>query len=182
MMRRFSMLGTALLVTLALTAVAAGSAWGAVDLKLKHNGEEAAKGSSTVAAILVDECVEFSEGTLTTNGAATDKAKLTHSVDSECPEGTKLTGSITAASLTTKGAMSLTAKLTLTLPGPCSYAITKVKLSFTPSGGSSFGEGTVTGKLGKGSAKSCAKTLSAPGEGGLITSLGELAPYETELT
>lgn len=181
-MRRFSMLGTALLVVFALTAVAAGSAWGATKLELNHGGKAVAKGSGAVAAVIVEECAQFTEGTVTTNGAATDKAKLTHSVDSECPEGRKLTGSVTAASLTTKGVMSFTAKLTLTLAGPCSYAFTKFTIPFTPSGGSTLGSGTMTGKVAKGSAKSCAKTLVASDEAGLLNNLSEVDPFETELT
>jgi hypothetical protein len=181
-MRRLSMLGMGLLAAVSLTAVSASGAWAKAALELKHNGAPVANGSSTVAAILVDECVEYSEGTLTANGTKKDNATLTHALFSECAAGTTLTGRITSASLSTKGKMSFTAALTLTVPGPCSYSFEKYALMFTPSGGSTFSSGTISGKGAKSNAKSCAKTLTAPDEGGLISSLSELDPYETELT
>lgn len=182
LMRRFSMLGMALLAVLALTAVSASGAWAKAGLELKHGGEPVATGSSTVAGLLVDECSEFSEGTLTANGGKKDTATLTHAVSYECPAGTSFAGHITSASLSTAGVMSFKAALTLTVPGPCSYSFKKFAIAFTPNGGSTIGSGTITGKGAKSNAKSCAKTFTAPDEAGLLNNLVEFATYETELT
>jgi hypothetical protein len=182
-MRRFKSIGFGVLAVLVLTAFAVSSASAATDLDLKLGGEVAKVGAPAFAAAGLDECVTFTEGKLTANGKTTDKATFTTDADTECPEGQSLSGTVKSATLTTKGAAKFTAKLDLTIPGPCVYEFKTLSWKFTPNGGDTLGEfEEVTGKLSKkGSAKGCAATHLTGFTGGIFTSVfGEI--YETALT
>lgn len=77
----------------------------------------------------------------------------------ECPnQGESISGLISEIQLKSSGSATLKGTITVSEPGPCSYAFKNPKATFAPPGFLWF-EGKATGKLAKGSAKSCAKTF-----------------------
>jgi hypothetical protein len=158
-MKRFCTFGVSMLGVLAAIFMAATSASAASNLVLTAEGNPIPTGATLESRIFVKECLQATTGKLTVNSKPTDKAKFTTSVEAECPEGESISGHATEVDLTSAGVMTVKAKLTLTVAGPCKYSITTGKGKF-PVPGFVFGKGETTAKLVKaGSAKTCAKTL-----------------------
>jgi hypothetical protein len=166
-MKRFSVLGIALVAVLALSALTAGGAWASTDLTLLYQEAPAPVGETASAGILIMGCTLITEGTLTANKKPTDKAAFSTPFFGECEEeeeGYSITGEVKSAGLKASGTMSFKAAITLTVPGPCHYKITKYSVPFSPSGTqNTVGEGEVTVKLIKaGSLPSCEKKPKLP--------------------
>jgi hypothetical protein len=178
-MRRVNLFGAGMLAALALAGLTAGAAAAAPKgLNLEVGKAPVANGSPAFAGFLVGECIEFSEGTVTVNGKSKDKAAFTKVSSNECV-GESLSGMITSAQVTTAGVASFKATLVLTKPGPCLYAIKKFTVSF-PVPGEALGSGEAEAKAGKGSSKSCTKSVKLPIEVDL--SPEALTPFELALS
>jgi hypothetical protein len=147
----------AVVAVLALVPAAPAVA-AAKKLVLKASGTTVSNGSKGSIGITIDECGIFSNGTVVTNSAPKDVLKGTTSSNPECPKaGESISGLITELQLKTSGAATLKGSITISRPGPCSYAFKNPKGTFEVPG-FVFVEGTSKGKLVKGSSKSCAKT------------------------
>lgn len=165
-MRRVKLLGggAVLAVALMLAAIPASGASAAV-LELSHEGKAVPVGSPAAAGLSIAECVSFSEGTVTVNGAEVDKAVFTKRASAEepCPPGVTETGFIKEALVSVKGTTTLKGKVTfkgkivLKKPEGCKYKFASFKGTFTPGGFVTF-SGTATGKRYK-SAESCLETI-----------------------
>jgi hypothetical protein len=187
-MRKLKTFGGALLAGTALLAIMAGSAYAKTDLVLKEHGVPVAKGAPAIGSFYTqwgssysEYCVDYSSGTLTANDSTKDKATFTKSIEAGCGVGASISGFLTSAQLTTAGAVTFKANITVMLPGSCAYAVKKFTASFTPGNGEEVeGVAEVPGKLGKGSSKSCAKTHTFSA----VVSLqnAEYEPFESELT
>lgn len=174
-MKRFKLFGFGVLAVcgLSLAALPASSAFAAKDVVQLNEGEtKAANEAPASIEILIASCISRSEGQLTGNDLATVTAKATATEDEGCAEGKELTGSITQASLSSKGLLKLTGSLTLTKEigeetGPCKYVFSKWKLKVAIPGPVDV-EAAVKGKLVKaGSNKDCAKTAEKTANVGL---------------
>ena len=162
-MRRFKVLGLAIVAMLALTAATAGAASAKSGLAIKEpSGPPVAPGATAVAVIGVEGCNLYTEGTLTSNRKSSDKAAFSVDINNECTGSATISGSTSSLKIGLTGKMQFkTNKLEVTLPGPCVYAIKKYEVPFTV-GGYTYGEGTTTGKLNKtASNPSCA---TSPGK------------------
>jgi hypothetical protein len=164
-MKRLSVLGIALVAVLGLSALTASGAWASTDLTLLAvTGTPAPVGETASAGILVMGCTLITEGTLTANKKPTDKAAFSTAFFTECEEeGYSITGEVKSAELKASGTMSFKSAITLGLPGPCNYSITKFSVPFNPNGSqATVGEGEVAPKLEKGSSKACEKKPKFP--------------------
>jgi hypothetical protein len=180
MMSRFNALGVSVLVALAVVAITAGSASAAKILELNASGVPVAKGTTVFAGLATDGCVTFTEGKLTANGASKDVATFKNNAFTECEEGTSLSGGATEVQIKSSGKASFKAKITISQPGPCVYALTKFATTF-PVPGETLGDGEATAKLDKpASNASCAKSLKAPFETDVANGVFG-SPFETEL-
>lgn len=176
-MKRLRILSGCLVAVFAL----AGTASAASGLTLKNEGTPLAPGAPLTGAVRIGECTVGTKGTLGSNGKGSDKASFTLNETEECSGGS-ISGKLSSVKLSSAGVMSFKAALTLTVAGPCAYAFKKFTANFEPNGGITLGSGTATGKLAKGgSAPTCAKTLTTGVEGGLVTNMSEVKPFETEL-
>ncbi|HTZ87982.1 MAG TPA: hypothetical protein VMB05_15045 [Solirubrobacteraceae bacterium] len=117
----------------------------------------AAPGSrAEVVFTLGEQCYLISVGTVVTNGAPKDVLTGTTTTQAQCPfSSTKISGLITETVLSSKGTGNLTGSITLTPSESCSYVFKNPKSDIEIPGWILFG-GTTTGKLVKGSSKSCA--------------------------
>jgi hypothetical protein len=184
-MKRSNVFGVALLAMLAMPAVTASGAragaWARPDLVLFSQGTPAPVGETAYAEILVDECAVTTEGTLTANNKPSDTAAFSANVEEGCGKaGYSITGAVNSAKLSSDGTMSFTSTITLNVPGPCNYSITKYSVPFNTNGDEATGgEGKGTARLSKkGSSKSCPKALTA--SAALLDHKDGL--YSTELT
>jgi hypothetical protein len=162
-MRKLNTFGAVLLAAFALVALTASGAMAKTKtgLVLTEEGVPVANGGPAYAGFESEGCLVRSAGTLTTNDSSKDKASFTSIQRDGCTEeaaASSISGFVTSAELTTAGTASYKATISVTDPGPCVYAIKKFAVPLETSGGEVFEHGTVTGKLGKGSSKSCAKT------------------------
>ena len=179
-MRKLNTFSAVLVSGLALVAMTAPGAYASKGLVLKEYGVALADGAPASAGFFSEECVTRSAGTLTANASKEDKASFTTGVRQACFGTASISGFLTSVELTPGGKAKLAADVTVTLPGPCPYSVTKLKGSFDPSGGETFIKAEVKGKLVKGASKECEKshTMFA------YVNLGneEAEPFETELT
>ena len=165
-MRHVKTLGLCLVAVFALAAMtASGASAGGVKpglVLLEEPGVPAPVGAPALAVFITHghECVAASEGTLSSNKKTTDKAAFSSTLFDGCEEaGYSIEGKVASAQAKISGLLSFKAALTVTIPGPCRYAIKKYSATFTPNGGHTVGEGEVTAKLSKaGSLPTCAKT------------------------
>jgi hypothetical protein len=161
-MRRLNLFGAAIIATLALAAIIAGTAGAAGPvLNFEVGKTPVANGSVAVSGFAAAGCFEFSEGTVTANGKKKDKAAFTNLAFSECSEGESLTGMITSAKVSSAGVASFKANMVLSQAGPCLYAIKKFTVNFNVPG-EALAEGEAVAKAGKGSAKTCTKSITLP--------------------
>jgi len=160
-MRRFNAIGVGVLAALVFAALTASGA-SAASLELLLEGTPVAKGDPAAAGVLVEECIQFSTGTVTANGKSKDKASFTASAFDECSGSATLTGNATSVGLSSAGAAAFKSKYTLTVPGPCIYSIGKFSVEFSVPG-KVLGAGEAAAKLVKaGSSPSCVKKTTFP--------------------
>jgi hypothetical protein len=156
--RRLVGLSLPAVILLAMLPTASASA-AAKDLILKEAGVTVANGSSGSVGITVNECGLFSNGKVTANDATSDILKDTTSSNPECPSaGESISGLITETKLTSAGKATMKGTITVALSATCSYEFKNPKLNAFKPPTSLLLEGKNTGKLKKGSAKTCAKT------------------------
>ena len=166
-MKRSNVFGIALLAMLLLSALTASGAWASTDpLVLLYNGEPAPVGETAYGGLRVDECLVLTEGALTANRKRSDTAAFSTNHEEHCEKaGYSITGVVKSAKLSAKGTMSFRSTITLGVPGPCNYSITKYRVPFDTNGKEATdGEGSnINARLSKtGSSKSCAKHLQVP--------------------
>ena len=148
----------AVLATMLAVLPASPAAAAAKKLVLKSAGTAVANGSPGSIGITVQECGIFSNGKVVTNNSAKDLVTGTTSSNTECPApGESISGLIKEAQLKSSGSSVLKGEIDVTEPGPCIYAFKNPKAKFTPGSFLLF-EAAMTGKLAKGSLKTCAKT------------------------
>ncbi len=161
MMGRFKVAGTGVVAvfSLMIAILPASSAMAASHLELTEGGPPVAVGSPGDTGVSVANCSIFTEGTVAINGAAKDVLKATKNARAECSEeSTGESGTVTETQITSKGGLTLKAKLEVTEAGPCVYAFSKFKTTFAVPG-PVVAEGTTVGKLNKKlSSKTCEKT------------------------
>lgn len=162
-MRGFKLFGVGLIAAcaLAVTALPVSAASAAKLLVLTESGTPVANGAKADVGMIIGECVTFSGGTVTANGAAKDKVSATTSAFAECfEEGETASGKITEAQLGSTGKATMKGTITISRAGPCVYNFTKFTGTFAVPGEAAF-ESSTTGKLNKtSSSKTCAKTLA----------------------
>ncbi len=185
---------TAVLLTASLLvsgAVTAGAA-SAHSLVLKAEGTIAPVGTVSFVEMTINvegnpsNC-DFGEynGRLVTNSQPTDTVTNAIPVElNHCSAGTSIAGTITEAAITSKGRLTLKAspKLALTVPGGCTYEMSKLTASFPVPGFAYSSAESAKAKLSKTSSRSCAK--SAHIEGGVAVGLNEpprFADFELEV-
>jgi hypothetical protein len=165
-MKRMKLFGTGALAVcaLSLAVLPVSSASAAKDVLQLNEGEtKAANEAPASLDILIATCISRNHGHLTGNDLATVTQVTTDTEDGSCSENHSITGSITKASLSSKGKFSLTGSLTVTKEeneeaGPCEYLFSKWKLTAKAPGPVNI-EANVTGKLVKAASnKDCAKT------------------------
>lgn len=141
-----------------LAVLPASPAVAAAKLVLKKAGTVEANGSPATLGFVVAECGIFSDGKLVTNSAPKDILKSTSSSNAECPgAGESISGLITETQMGSTGKVVLKGSITWHQSASCAYVFKSPKSTFKVPGFASF-EGSATGKLAKGSSKSCAKT------------------------
>jgi hypothetical protein len=162
-MRGLKLFGVGLVAAcaLAVTALPVSAASAAKLLQLTEAGTPVPNGSTADVGVIIGECITFSQGKVTVNGAAKDKVNPTTSAFAECSEaGETVSGSITEAQLGSTGKATMKGTITISKVGPCVYNFTKFKGTFEVPGEAAL-EAPTTGKLSKAvSSKSCAKTLA----------------------
>jgi hypothetical protein len=181
MTRRFHVLGASLIAVLLLGALTAGTASAKkAGLQLSVEKVHAPAGSAAIAGISLQGCFEHTNGTLGSNGKSKDKLSFKGTSAIFCEGESTLTGSITAATLSTGGVAAYKAALVL-VTGECGYEFKKLSTAFSPNEGVTVGFGETTGKLDKGVSKSktCPKTFTTSFVAGVDDSEGEA--FETEI-
>ncbi len=184
-MRHVKTLGLCLVAVFALAAMtASGASAGGVKpgLVLLEENTPAPAGASAFGVIQITQggCFLATTGTLSNNKGKKDKAALGGESFGECSEeGYTISGDVGSAQLTTSGAMSFKAAVTLTLPNGCSYFLKKYKVGFnTHEAFATQGAGEETAKRSKGSC--AAKTIKISFNAFLDT--GSLAEFGTEIS
>jgi hypothetical protein len=161
-MKRFNLLGLCALAACAMALVAlpvsSASAAAKKVLQLDEGETKAANNAPGTIVVFIDTCEVKSGGTLSGNDAATIKLKATPT-STECNEAVTESGSITEASMTATKKLTMKGSITVGEAG-CNYTFTKWSTTFAIPGPVAKGGLKVTGKLAKGSAKGCAKTLT----------------------
>ncbi|HSZ05034.1 MAG TPA: hypothetical protein VK778_07525 [Solirubrobacteraceae bacterium] len=167
-MKHVKLFGACLVAVLAVAGIGANTALATSkpkppkpSLVLLYEGAPAPAGETAYAGLLIDGCVLLTEGTLTSNQKKSDATAFSTPFFSECEEGYAITGKVSSAKLTETGVMSVKAAITLTVPGPCNYKISKYSVTFNPKGTeSTIGEGELIAKRKSGKEKSCAADLT----------------------
>ena len=140
-MCRVKLIGSAVLVVLALGAIFAGGASaGPAILVLSTTTvggevpteEPILPGEGVEANLGSETCFIVSSGTLTTNGQAKDKLALGTSGEGTCEAGSSASGTVQQVELTSSGkaTFKFAPKLTIAEPGPCVYEATKATGTF----------------------------------------------------
>jgi hypothetical protein len=180
-MTRIGLLRGALVVTISLLFVVAGSASAKTALETTEMGTPATVGTNELS-FQSPECAIDSHGTVLTNGKPKDKFGFEPPFARFCAPGVSISGAITQVLVTATGKWTTMAKpkVAITEPGPCVYEFSKFTFTFEVTRGLET-TGTATGKLNKKtSAAGCGPTLTSA----IVTSVidkAEKHPLETEL-
>jgi len=181
-MKRFKIMGVALVAILAVSATAASGASAAEKLVLKEQGVALAPGAGAtgnVHVILPVGCWQVFSGELLSNEKPKDNFASTSLYTNECdPASTALP----TFQLAPNGTVTVKykPKLAITTAGPCVFEYAKLTLN-EPFAGLSAAAGHVTGKLNKKTSNpSCAPSLSIWAYGAL-KGFHTGSPLETEL-
>jgi hypothetical protein len=164
-MKRINLLSMCALAACALALVAlpvsSASAAAKKVLQLNEGETKAANEAPGLIAFELDTCIVEAKGHLTGNDAATVKLVATEQEEENCGNATE-SGSIKEASMTSTKKLTIVGSVTITQSietGTCSYLFSKFAATF-PVPGHVEAKGKVSGKLQKGSAKACKKTLA----------------------
>ncbi|HXB14896.1 MAG TPA: hypothetical protein VNV44_04035 [Solirubrobacteraceae bacterium] len=190
---------SAALVAALMVLLAAASGAGAAKQKLvlKDYGTPAAPGWKAGEQLTVthngETCYASTEGIVETNTMVKDQLSfypfyLPFCLESESPEYKISQGSTgertSKVTIASNGQLqvSLTPKLAITMPGPCTYEWSKLKLTFTPGGPAESPATSIAGKLHKaGSSPACNKREAATFQDDLYSKEKTTLTYETEL-
>jgi len=185
-MRQFNLLSASILAALMLVAALASTASAAgPGLVIKEGETPLASGATAYVGVnLDDECLQFDQGTLTSNGKSKDKAAFTAVASIQCEEGVTMTGSVSSAEMTSTGLMELKSTLVIKR-GECAYEFKKLSVTFPAEEGGVIGFGTATGKLDKAESSkvkgACEKTATKEIVADLTNSV-EGEPFLTEVS
>jgi len=162
-MRRITVTGLSLAVSVAMALAGSTAALAAPKLVLSENGIQVPAGGFALSYQLAFDggCLQESQGQLLINAKPTDKLEFAPPIESECLEsGYSQTGVLKKITLKSTGAatLSFSPKLEITEPGPCVYSFSRFTGTF-PATIEVDIEGSGTGKLRhKGAASSCTST------------------------
>jgi hypothetical protein len=185
-MKRLRICGALGVIAMVLVGATAASA-SATDFTLTDHGTALAKGAAGQLVYVLSglgetsiTCIKEDGFTLQKNGAPTDTLKGTGiSRRAECSgEGASVTGTVKSAKVTVPD-IKLSMKLVITLPGPCSYEVSKQEAPLESPPFASFRGTPIKNLLIKGGKNPvCKRTIEGQFEGGLENESGEMLEYE----
>ncbi len=181
-MRHVKVLGLCLVAVFALAAMTASgaSAKSKGVLQFDEGANAAPKEAPGMLAISIGTCVIASRGHLTGNDAAAVTLSAPELAFVECNPLWSESGSLTSATLSTKGKLTMSGTIDVTTYGGCTYAFSKWKLKMKIPGEAVDSELKLTGKLDKAAKNNpkCGKTLTEEGVRVEMVSLDEGEPVE----
>jgi hypothetical protein len=167
-MRRAKIVGSTVAASLTLGALLASGAPASAALVLKAGGQPAPVGTPVLGMLEFGPCGTFeSTGKLTVNGSSVDAARfgVTSGRGGGCGEGGPIvTGSVSADKLSETGRFTVVANLTYTETSPltCSYAVKRLRGTFTVPGGAQASL-SGTGRLKPGNGAGCPERVHVTG-------------------
>jgi hypothetical protein len=162
--KHVKLFGACLVAVLAVAGIGANTALATAKPKppkpglvLLYQGAPAPTGETADGVLSIDGCLVGTEGTLTVNTKTSDAAAFGTPFAAECEDaGYAIEGKVESVKLTMAGTMSFKAAITLTVPGPCKYAIKTYSIPFDPNGSeATLGEGALSAKLSPKQPKTC---------------------------